>query len=35
MQLVTPSDVPIAVRIVIKVWMIIPQMFFFLFSIVQ
>ena len=26
---VTPNEVPIAVRIVINVWIIIPQMFFF------
>lgn len=29
MHEVTPSEVPIAVRIVINVWIIIPQMFFF------
>ena len=29
MQLVTPNEVPIAVRIVISVWNTIPQMFFF------
>ena len=29
MHEVTPSVVPIAVRIVINVWIIIPQMFFF------